>query len=384
MTIGIDFIGTNLGSGTKTYNINFCEEINSLSISSNIKIFICKNYLKQISKNLNQNKKIQYLVKPNFLSITFIRLIWMQLILPFELKFLGVNKLYCPMNFSPILAKFLNIKIILCLHSNLPWVYFNLMPGNIIRNFITKKLMEISIYTCDLLIFNSFFAKKELEDILNLSKKKIEVVYLGVNNIFLKNNCENNCENNLINLFNYNERYILSVMSCVKYHNIINILKAFKLLIDDLKIDIKLVLVLQILDKKYFLEIEKFIRSNHMEKQIQIFSNLNINQLPKLYKNAELYVFTSYCEVFGLTSLEAMAKETPVVISNRSALPEVNGDAVLYFNPDEVSEIERCLKKIMLDQNLKRFLIDSGKVQYKKFDSKENVKRTIDIIEKVV
>ncbi|MDC0425440.1 glycosyltransferase family 4 protein [Pelagibacteraceae bacterium] len=380
MTIGIDFIGTNLGSGTKTYNINFCEEINSLSISSNIKIFICKNYLKQISKNLNQNKKIQYLVKPNFLSITFIRLIWMQLILPFELKFLGVNKLYCPMNFSPILAKFLNIKIILCLHSNLPWVYFNLMPGNIIRNFITKKLMEISIYTCDLLIFNSFFAKKELEDILNLSKKKIEVVYLGVNNIFLKNNCENN----LINLFNYNERYILSVMSCVKYHNIINILKAFKLLIDDLKIDIKLVLVLQILDKKYFLEIEKFIRSNHMEKQIQIFSNLNINQLPKLYKNAELYVFTSYCEVFGLTSLEAMAKETPVVISNRSALPEVNGDAVLYFNPDEVSEIESCLKKIMLDQNLKRFLIDSGKVQYKKFDSKENVKRTIDIIEKVV
>lgn len=380
MTIGIDFIGTNLGSGTKTYNINFCEEINSLSISSNIKIFICKNYLKQISKNLNQNKKIQYLVKPNFLSITFIRLIWMQLILPFELKFLGVNKLYCPMNFSPILAKFLNIKIILCLHSNLPWVYFNLMPGNIIRNFITKKLMEISIYTCDLLIFNSFFAKKELEDILNLSKKKIEVVYLGVNNIFLKNNCENN----LINLFNYNERYILSVMSCVKYHNIINILKAFKLLIDDLKIDIKLVLVLQILDKKYFLEIEKFIRSNHMEKQIQIFSNLNINQLPKLYKNAELYVFTSYCEVFGLTSLEAMAKETPVVISNRSALPEVNGDAVLYFNPDEVSEIESCLKKIMLDQNVKRFLIDSGKVQYKKFDSKENVKRTIDIIEKVV
>jgi glycosyltransferase involved in cell wall biosynthesis len=380
MTIGIDFIGTNLGSGTKTYNINFCEEINSLSISSNIKIFICKNYLKQISKNLNQNKKIQYLVKPNFLSITFIRLIWMQLILPFELKFLGVNKLYCPMNFSPILAKFLNIKIILCLHSNLPWVYFNLMPGNIIRNFITKKLMEISIYTCDLLIFNSFFAKKELEDILNLSKKKIEVVYLGVNNIFLKNNCENN----LINLFNYNERYILSVMSCVKYHNIINILKAFKLLIDDLKIDIKLVLVLQILDKKYFLEIEKFIRSNHMEKRIQIFSNLNINQLPKLYKNAELYVFTSYCEVFGLTSLEAMAKETPVVISNRSALPEVNGDAVLYFNPDEVSEIESCLKKIMLDQNLKRFLIDSGKVQYKKFDSKENVKRTIDIIEKVV
>ena len=380
MTIGIDFVGTNLSSGTKSYNINFCEELNSLSLSSNIKIFFFKNYLKQINKNLNQNKKIQYLVKPNFLSITFIRFIWMQLILPFELKLLGINKLYCPMNFSPILAKFLNIKVVLCLHSNLPWVYFNYMPGNIIRNFITKKLMEISIHSCDLLIFNSFFAKKELENILNLSKKKIEVIYLGVNNIFL----ESSSEKNLISSFNYNDRYIVSVMSCVRYHNIINILKAFKLLISDLKIDIKLVLVLQILDKKYFLEIKKFIRLNYMEKQIKIFSNLNINQLPRLYKSAELYVFTSYCEVFGLTSLEAMAKETPVAISNRSALPEINGDAAMYFNPDEVGEIKSSLKKILLDKNLNFFLIDSGRMQYKKFDGKENVRKTVNIIEKLI
>ena len=136
MTIGIDFIGTNLGSGTKTYNINFCKELNSLAVSSTIKIFICKSYLNQINKKSNLNSKIEYLVRPNFLSITFFRLFWMQFILPFELKLLGIKKLYSPMNFSPIIAKFLNIKIILCLHSNLPWIYYNLMPGNKIRNFI--------------------------------------------------------------------------------------------------------------------------------------------------------------------------------------------------------------------------------------------------------
>ena len=162
MTIGIDLVGTNLGSGTKTYNINFCNELNSLKFSSNIKIFICRNYLSQITKK--KNKRIKYLIKPNFLSISFFRLLWMQLILPFELKFLGIKKLYSPMNFSPILSKFLNIKSILCLHSNLPWVYFNLMPGNLLRNFITKKLMEMSIYSCDLLIVNSNFAKKEIVD----------------------------------------------------------------------------------------------------------------------------------------------------------------------------------------------------------------------------
>lgn len=375
MTIGIDFIGTNLGSGTKTYNINFCKELNSLAVSSNIKIFICKNYLSQISQEFNSNSKIEYVVKPNFLSITFFRLFWMQFILPFELKLLGIKKLYSPMNFSPIIAKFLNIKVILCLHSNLPWVYYNLMPGNRIRNLITKKLMEISIYNCDLLIVNSFFAKEEIVKNLNLSKKKIEVVYLGVNKSFfsIKN------EKNLINHFNYDNRYILSVISCVKYHNIINLLYAFKILIRDT--DIRLVLVLQILDKDYFLEIKKFIKNNFLGSQIIIFSDVNINQLPKVYKNADLYVFTSYCEVFGLTSLEAMSKEIPVVISNRSALPEINGNAALYFDPDNINEIKNSLKKALLEKSLRKTLIKNGRERLKKFDSTTNVKKTINIID---
>ena len=58
----------------------------------------------------------------------------MQFIFPFELKLLGVKKVYSPLNFSSIIAKFLNIKTILCIHSNLAWVYFSLMPNNILRN----------------------------------------------------------------------------------------------------------------------------------------------------------------------------------------------------------------------------------------------------------
>ena len=57
MTIAIDLISTNLGSGTKTYNINLCNELNSLNLSSDIKIFICRNYLSQIRNK--RNKKIE-------------------------------------------------------------------------------------------------------------------------------------------------------------------------------------------------------------------------------------------------------------------------------------------------------------------------------------
>ena len=170
MTIAIDLISTNLGSGTKTYNINLCNELNSLNLSSDIKIFICRNYLSQIRNK--RNKKIEYLIKPNFLSISFIRLLWMQLVFPIELKLLGVRKIYSPMNFIPIFSRFLNIKSVLCLHSNLPWNYYSLLPGSWFKNFFSKKLMEISIYSCDVLIVNSNFAKKEIVNILKLYKKK--------------------------------------------------------------------------------------------------------------------------------------------------------------------------------------------------------------------
>ena len=58
MTIGIDLVGTNLASGTKTYNINFCNELNSLKLSANIKIFVCKSYLSQITKKKKQKNTI--------------------------------------------------------------------------------------------------------------------------------------------------------------------------------------------------------------------------------------------------------------------------------------------------------------------------------------
>jgi glycosyltransferase involved in cell wall biosynthesis len=255
----------------------------------------------------------------------------------------------------------------------LPWVYFDLMPGNFLKNFITKKLMEISIYTCDILIVNSIFAKKEIVKSLKLKKKNIQVVYLGINKyFFLKKNQKK------IKKFNYNQKYILSVISCVKYHNIINLLKAYNLFSKEN--DVKLVLVLQVLDKNYFLHIKKFIKKYSLEKKILIFSDLNHSQLPELYKNAKAYVFTSYCEVFGLTSLEAMSQRTPVAISKNSALPEINKQAAIYFDPDNIDSISSALKNVVFNKKIRKKLIYKSKNLIKKYNVKKNIKKTLNII----
>ncbi len=377
MKVAIDFVGTNLGSGTKTYNINFCKELENTSTNNEFLIFVTESYFREI-KLFKKNPKIKYKIKSNILSKILPRLIWMQFIFPFELKIAGIKKLYSPMNLSPLILKFFKIKIVLALHSNLPWVYFNLMPGNIFRNFFTKKLMELSIHNCETLIVDSYFAKNEISEILKINKDKIEVIHLGINDKYLSPNEKNN----FIKNFDYSQKYILSVLSCVRYHNIIKLLKAFKKFINEKNIEIKFVLVLQVLDKEYFIEIENYIKNNFKNNEIILFNNIKSEYLLSLYRKAQLYLFSSYCEVFGLTSLEAMSQGCPVLISKNSALPEINSDACIYFNPDNENEIKDKMYKILNDSDLKNDLINKGYFHVRSYTWKNNLKKSLSIIEK--
>lgn len=379
MSIAIDFIGTNVGSGSKTYNINFCNQLHFLKISKKITIFISKNYYLQMNNKIKNLNNLKFIIKPNFLSISFIRIFWIQFILPLELKILGIQKLYSPMNFSPVLSDFFKIKVVLCCHSNLPWVHFDLMPGSKIRNYFVKKLMELSIYSCDILIVNSSYAKKEIVKLLKLRKKKIVVLYLGLE----RNDSRINNKKFLINSFNYDEKYILSVISCVRYHNIINMLKAYKNLTNIIKFSLKFVLIMQILDKKYYQEIKNFIKENFKENDIIVFSNLEKQGLYHFYKNAMAYVFSSYSEVFGYTTLEAMHYKLPVAVSRKSALPEINGKAALYFDPDKIIQIQNTLKLCLLNNNIRQKLIKAGKHNLRRFNLHSSIKKTLTVIEKL-
>ena len=373
MTIAIDMVATNLGSGTKTYNLNFCRYLNQIYLNKKIYIFVSKNYKDYIKDYSNKN--IRYIIKPNLLSNIFFRIIWMQFFLPFELKSLKVDKLFSPMNFGPILLKLFNIKFILALHSNLPWVFFSKMPGNKFRNFFTKFLMEISIIACDTLIVDSKFAKEEIIKLLKIKKDKVLVVYLGIDKKYINKNKNNN----YLNDFDY-KNYIISVMSCVKYHNVIDLLKAFKLLKSDQDLDLKFVFVMQVLDLKYFKEIKKFIKKNFSQNEIILLDNLDGKYLANLYQRAQFYIFSSYCEVFGLTSLEAMSQGCPVMISQNSALPEINDNAAIYFNPDDFLEIKEVMKKVLMQPNFKKELIEKGNIRYKQFNWDSTVKETLKIL----
>ena len=123
------------------------------------------------------------------------------------------------------------------------------------------------------------------------------------------------------------------------------------------------------------------METNFDKDEIVFLHNLNNKFLVNLYKNAKFYIFSSYCEVFGLTSLEAMSQGCPVIISNRSALMEINSDAVEYFNPDDENEIKDSMYKILYDEKYKNELIKKSQIHYKKFSWEQTVSKTFKILD---
>ena len=124
---------------------------------------------------------------------------------------------------------------------------------------------------------------------------------------------------------------------------------------------------MQILDHKYYNKIRTYVKENFDQKEVYFFHNLKDSQIKKFYRNSMFYIFSSFCEVFGLTTLEAMKNKSPVLVSNYSALPEINGKAALYFNPNNYNEIKNKMKRLIEDNNLRRLLKLRGQRHVNKF-----------------
>lgn len=105
----------------------------------------------------------------------------------------------------------------------------------------------------------------------------------------------------------------------------------------------------------------KTIAAYQLKDRVLILPNtLTSSQLSALYRHCQLFVYPSLYEGFGLPLLEAMANQAPVICSNTSSLPEVAGDAALYFNPYSVDDIAKTLHQALSDGSLRAQLRAKG------------------------
>jgi glycosyltransferase involved in cell wall biosynthesis len=99
--------------------------------------------------------------------------------------------------------------------------------------------------------------------------------------------------------------------------------------------------------------------------------------LAGLYAASLVFVFPSLAEGFGLPVLEAMRRGVPVACSDATSLPEVAGDAALYFDPSDVASITEAMEKLLLDSRLRERLRTAGKEQARRFSWKATAEATL-------
>jgi len=131
--------------------------------------------------------------------------------------------------------------------------------------------------------------------------------------------------------------------------------------------------------KRLKLAFQKLIEDGLDYQLILVTEFVSDKELDNLYKNARLFIFPSLCEGFGLPPLEAMAREVPVVSSNATCLPEVLGDAALYFNPLDINDMADKIKKALTDEDLRKKLIQKGFEQTKKYNWQTMARETLKI-----
>lgn len=107
-------------------------------------------------------------------------------------------------------------------------------------------------------------------------------------------------------------------------------------------------------------------------------------QLEILYREARLYIFPSLYEGFGLPPLEAMARSCPVLSSDRSSLPEILGEAALYFDPESSPDALNKINLLLNDENIRQDLIAKGIKQAKKYNWWECANETLAVYKQVL
>jgi glycosyltransferase involved in cell wall biosynthesis len=232
------------------------------------------------------------------------------------------------------------------------------------KKVYTKLMMNGAIKLSDTIITISEFSKSEIIKYLNVNNNKIKVVHFGIDPDIIRTELKKDVSLSVKGP----EKYLLFVGNVKPHKNLINLLRAFEILLKSGS-DYKLVIAGK---KEGFITGDKavfeLVEENKLLNQNVIFTgHVENGELYNYYKNASVFVFPSLYEGFGIPPLEAMICSCPVIASHLASIPEICGDAVLYINALDPADIAEKINLLIEDKSLRNELVHKGYLQVDRF-----------------
>ncbi len=239
-------------------------------------------------------------------------------------------------------------------------------------NFFDRKIYKTKFtYSCqvaDKVIAISEQTKKDIVTYLEIDSKKIVVIPPSVNPVFEKE-CSSVEKSSVRNKYKLPQNYLLFVATIEYRKNLINLLKALKL-VDDKQ---KLVVVGK--HTNHMLKVKKALEELKLSHRVIFIHKVDFTDLPAIYQMAEVFVYPSLFEGFGLPIVEALCSKVPVITSNLSSMPEAAGKHSLLVDPESPEAISEAITKVLENPSLRKEMIDEGLKHAKKFSEGEISKK---------
>lgn len=235
--------------------------------------------------------------------------------------------------------------------------------------FRTKQMLNLnlekSLKRADIILTVSEFSKSEIITYFPEVKDKIRVVYNGVDLNVFKPLLDKNIKIGIAKKYNLPERYMLYLGTLEPRKNLERLIDSYYLLLKEFNSVPKLVLA----GGKGWLYNSIFnkVSTLGLEDKIIFTGYIDEKDVAPLISGAEIFLFPSMYEGFGMPVIEAMACGVPVLTSNVSSLPEVAGDAAVLVDPFSVEDIKNKLKLLLMDENLRKRLNKMGPKRAKRF-----------------
>ena len=304
-------------------------------------------------------------------QFTFLRIIWEQLVLAWELKRKNITLFH---GTSFVLPLFKPCRYILTIY-DLSYLYYPESYTLLSRLYYTIFLPH-SIRVANRIITISQAAKKEIIKEFKVPERKIDVIYPAVDPEF-RQRSKAQAQEFINEKYEISSPFLLFVGSLIPRKNIVRIIQAFYNLHQN---GCKLVII----GKKGWLynPIFAIVKKLRIQDKVIFTSYVENKDLPFFYNAAEALVFTSLHEGFGIPILEAMASGCPVITSNCSSMPEVAGNAARLVDPKNIDEITKAMDEVLENKTLRRVLIKKGLERVKHFSWKKAGKALRDAYER--
>jgi len=278
-------------------------------------------------------------------------------------------------------------KIIVTIHDVIADHHPELIFPNSKSKLFWKLKQNFAIRQADLIATVSEYSKKQIIEYFNLPESHLRIISEGARPVFkvLKQTKET-VETLDRHGLKPDETFLLYVGGISPHKNLAVLIDAFDKIAAN-QTDVKLVLVGDYKDDPFFSaypSLKKQVAELKLEDRVIFTGFIPDEDLAHLYNTAQLLVFPSLEEGFGLPAIEAMSCGTPVAASNCSSLPEVLGEAGRFFDPRNSSNMAQVIEQILRDGTERKIMREKGLARAEQFMWKKAAEDTLLIFNELV